>query len=335
MRSRFSASLAVVLSLLALPLVAQAQGQSQSQEDFRAQPFERQALDRIVAVVNQDAIMASELEARLAQVRGQLAGRGIQAPSDRELRTQVLERMIVEEIQLQRAEEASLSVDETELNRAVRGVAQSNDMSLEQFADALEADGLSLAQVREDIRRELLLRELVQREVASRITISEREVERFLEQQGEAGDVRYRLGHILVALPQSPSSDQVQAAQREVRRLADELAGGADFAALAAAHSDGGQALEGGDLGWRAAGELPSLFVDVVPGLAVGEVSEPLRSPSGFHLVKLVERQGGQGMAAEAQRQQARERLFQRKVNEEIETWLQEIRGQAFVDVRL
>ncbi|GEK46213.1 peptidylprolyl isomerase [Halomonas pacifica] len=333
MRSRFSATLGVALSLLALPAAVQAQ--SASLGDFPAQSVERQALDRIVAVVNQGAIMDSELEARLAQVRGQLAGRGIQAPGEAALREQVLERMIVEEIQLQRAEEANLSVDETELNRAVRSVAQSNGMGLEQFADALEADGLSLAQVREDIRRELLLRELVQREVASRITISEREVDRFLEQQGEAGDVRYRLGHILVALPQSPSSDRVQAAQREVRRLAEELAGGADFAALAAAHSDGGQALEGGDLGWRAAGELPSLFVDVVPGLAVGEVSEPLRSPSGFHLVKLVERQGGQGMAAEAQRQQARERLFQRKVNEEIETWLQEIRGQAFVDVRL
>ncbi|WP_355659774.1 peptidylprolyl isomerase [Halomonas salifodinae] len=335
MRSRFSASLAVVLSLLALPLAAQAQSQFQGQGDFRAQPFERQALDRIVAVVNQGAIMASELDARLAQVRSQLAGRGIQAPSDQELRAQVLERMIVEELQLQRAEEANLSVDDTELNRAVRSVAESNGMSLEQFADALEADGLSLALVREDIRRELLTRELIQRQVANRITISEREVERFLAQQGEAGDARYRLGHILVALPRSPSSQQVQQAQQRVRQLSEELAAGADFGALAAAHSDGGQALEGGDLGWRTAGELPTLFVDLVPTLAVGEVSEPLRSPSGFHLVKLVDRQGGQAMPAEAQRQQAQERLFQRKVNEEIETWLQELRSQAFVDIRL
>ncbi|GGY00158.1 chaperone SurA [Litchfieldella qijiaojingensis] len=429
MRSRILAPLGLALALALAPVVALAQA--------------IQPLDRIVAVVNQGAIMASELEERVEQARSQLTGRGISPPSEQALRSQVLDRMILEEIQLQMAEEANLSVDDTELNRTVRGIAESNGMTLEQFADALEADGLTLAGVREEVRREMLMRQLQQRRVASRVNISDREVDRYLERQGANRDARYRLAHILVALPQSPSSSEVSEAQNKIQRLASELAAGADFAELAAAESDGGQALNGGDLGWRRDGELPSLFADVVPHLEVGEVSEPLRSTSGFHLVKLVDREGGaqqavvrehrarhiliettpnrdeqraealanqirqrlvngenfaalaqqfsddsgsalnggelgwlrpgqtvpafeeamnalevgeisqpvrsrfgyhiivvderrqQDVTREAQRRQVRETLFQRKVNDELEAWLQEIRADAFIEKRL
>lgn len=157
------------------PLAVQAQ-------DF--QPTQRQALDRIVAVVNQGAIMQSELDERLAQVRAQLSLQQGELPPERLLREQVLERMIVEEIQLQMAREAGLSVDDTELNRQVRAIAESNGMTLEQFADALEADGLTLGVVREEIRREMVLRQLQQRRVGSRVNLTEREVERLMEQEG-------------------------------------------------------------------------------------------------------------------------------------------------------
>lgn len=148
------------------------------------QAQQRETLDRIVAVVNKDALMASELAERMEQTRLQLQARGIEEPPARVLRGQVAERMIVEEIQLQKASEANLSVDSTELNRQLRAIAEGNGMSLEQFADRLEGDGMSLAVVRDQVRRELLMRQLQQREVANRVNLSEREVDRFIEQQG-------------------------------------------------------------------------------------------------------------------------------------------------------
>ncbi|AMD01255.1 SurA N-terminal domain-containing protein [Halomonas chromatireducens] len=168
-------TLALALCLGAVSLTAQAQS---------FQPVERQSLDRIVAVVNQHAIMESELAERVELVRSQVAGQDQGLPSESMLREQVLENIIVEEIQLQMARRAGLSVDDTELNRQMRAIAESNGMTLEQFADALEADGLTMAAVREEIRREMLMRELHQRQVGSRVNVSEREVERFIEQRG-------------------------------------------------------------------------------------------------------------------------------------------------------
>ncbi len=169
------ATLALALCLGAVSLTAQAQS---------FQPVERQSLDRIVAVVNQHAIMESELTDRVELVRSQVSGQGQGLPPESMLREQVLENIIIEEIQLQKARSAGLSVDDTELNRQMRAIAESNGMTLEQFADALEADGLTMAAVREEIRREMLMRELHQRQVGSRVNVSEREVERFIEQRG-------------------------------------------------------------------------------------------------------------------------------------------------------
>lgn len=180
MRSRRIATLALALGLSALPLA----GQAQDAGSPDAQPQGRQTLDRIVAVVNESAIMHSELEDRVAQARSQIARQEQEVPPEDALREQVLDRMIVEEIQLQMAREAGLTVDDTELNRQVRAIAESNGMTLDQFADALEADGLSLAVVRDQVRRELMMRQLQQRRVASRVNISEREVDRIVEQQG-------------------------------------------------------------------------------------------------------------------------------------------------------
>ena len=168
-------ALGLVLCLGAVPLTAVAQ-------DF--QPVQRQSLDRIVAVVNQQAIMHSQLEERMAQARSQLAAQGQSLPPESMLREYVLEQIILEEIQLQMAADAGLSVDDTALNRQMREIAESNNMTLDQFADALEADGLTMAAVREEIRREMLLRELHQRQIGGRVNVSTREVERFIEQQG-------------------------------------------------------------------------------------------------------------------------------------------------------
>ncbi|MDX5379231.1 MAG: SurA N-terminal domain-containing protein [Halomonas sp.] len=170
-------ALGLALCLGAVPLTVLAQGQ-----DF--QPVQRQSLDRIVAVVNEQAIMQSQLEERMEQARSQIAAQGQGLPPEGVLREHVLEQVILEEIQLQMAADAGLSVDDTALNRQIREIAESNGMTLDQFADALEADGLNMASVREEIRREMLLRELHQRQVGGRVNVSNREVERFIEQQG-------------------------------------------------------------------------------------------------------------------------------------------------------
>ncbi|MCK0768426.1 peptidylprolyl isomerase [Chromohalobacter canadensis] len=280
MRLRSFASLGFMLLMALTPLVALAQPQP---------------LDRIVAVVNKDAIMQSQLEDRVTQVSQQMASRNVPVPDEDDLRRQVLDRMIVEQIQLQMAERANVSIDDTQLNAAVRDIAKNNDMSLDEFADSLEADGMSLAAVREQVRREMLLRQVQQSQVASRVNVTDREVDRYLEQQGESSDTAYHLAHILVSLPESPTPEQVEQAQTEARDLYRQLQDGADFQQLATADSDGEQALSGGDLGWRRGDQLPTIFADVVPQLADGEVSEPVRSPSGFHLVKRIETRGGQG----------------------------------------
>ncbi|REC95711.1 peptidylprolyl isomerase [Kushneria indalinina] len=293
-----------------------------------------QPLDRVVAVVNDEAIMSSDLDQRVGQVRQQMQSRDIGMPDQSELRGQVLSRMITEQIELQMAERANLSVSDSDLNQAMRGVAQRNNMTLEQFADRVEQEGMSYGQVREQIRRELLITQVQQRSVASQVNISDREVDQYLKQAGSNANVQYHLAHILIAVPQAPTPQQAEAARDKAEQLRQAITSGqAGFQEVAAAQSDGPQALDGGDLGWRSGAEMPSIFDDVVPNLNVGEVSEPVRSPSGYHLITLLDKRGGGN--AEQQREQIRRTLFQRKVNEELEAWTQEIRASAYVDNRL
>lgn len=291
-------------------------------------------LDRIVAVVNDDAIMAGELERRVDQVRQQMSSQDVAMPEPQVLREQVLSRMVLEQIQLQMAERASLSVSDSELNQAVQGVAANNNMTLEQFADRVEAEGMSYTAMREQVRREILINQVQQRSVASQVNVSDREVDQYLQNAGANAGMQYRLAHILIAVPQAPTPQQAEAAREQIEALRDSIVSGeAGFGEVAAARSDGPRALEGGDLGWRSGAELPSIFDEVVPNLAPGEVSEPIRSPSGYHLVTLIESRGSE--SAEQQRDQVRRTLFQRRVNEELEAWVQEIRARAYVDNRL
>ncbi|MBS9404719.1 SurA N-terminal domain-containing protein [Halomonas sp. TRM85114] len=200
------ASLALVLCLTALPLASLAQSNFES--------LERQSLDRIVAVVNDGAIMASDLEERVAQTRSQLEARDESLPPERVLREQMLDRMIVEEIQLQMARESGLSVDDTDLNRQMRSIAEGNGMSLEQFADAVEADGLTFADVREQIRREMLLSQVQRREIGGRVNISDSEVERFMEEQGATREQARQ------ALFQRQANEELDVWMQEIRSRA-------------------------------------------------------------------------------------------------------------------
>ena len=249
-------------------------------------------LDRIVAVVNNEIVLDSELVEMEQTVRQQLRQRNAAIPSSDILRRQVLERLIMQKLQLQRAEMSGIRVADDALNAAVRQIAENNNLTIRQFRDALESDGYDFTEFRETIREEMVISRLRKSEVEDSIVVSEREVDNFLATQNLQGDSEqaFRLLHILVGIPDAPTPEQVQEAEQKLAVIQDLLAEGGDFSEIAAGYSDGQNALEGGELGWRKQAELPTLFAGVVPNLSVGEVSDVIRSGSGFHLVKLVEK---------------------------------------------
>ncbi len=251
-------------------------------------------MDRIVAVVNKDVIVQSELDERLREVRGQLRQSGTPPPLETALARQVLERIILERLQLQIAQETGIRVEEEELNRAVERIAERNQLSVRQFRDVLERDGFDFARFREQVRNEILLTRVRQRSVERRVSVSPREIDNFLatEKQQGGGVNEYRLAHILIAVPEAASAEQIDAARARAEQVRAQVSAGGDFAQVAAEVSDGQQALQGGDLGWRKGPELPTIFAQAVPSLKPGEVSPLIRSPSGFHIVKLMDVRG-------------------------------------------
>ncbi len=253
-------------------------------------------LDRVVAIVDNDVIMESELNTRLQSVRTQLRQRTSNLPPEEVLKQQVLERLIVENLQLQIADRAGARIDDNSLNAAIQNIARNNGMTLEQFRKVLQEDGIPYTEVREQIRREMLINRVRQRKVLEQIQVTDREVENFKTSAEGKQQLasEYRLSHILVSLPDGASPDQIQAASTRAEDIYEKLSKGADFAQTAASESQGQNALEGGDLGWRKADQLPSLFSGVVGTLEKGQVARPIRSPSGFHILKLADRRGGE-----------------------------------------
>lgn len=253
-------------------------------------------LDRIIAVVNDEVILESELVEMQQTVRQQLRQRQSAIPPSDVMRKQVLERLVVQRLQLQRAEEVGVRVGDDALNAALRQIANNNDMNLRQFRDVLEEDGYEFSRFRETIREEMIITRLRKSQVEDRVVVSDREVDNFLATQTvQAGnEVEYHLQHILISMPEAAAPEEVQEAQDKLDTIQSLLDEGGEFGEVAAGYSDGQNALDGGELGWRKQGELPSLFADVVPRLTVGEVSEPLRSGSGFHLVRLKDKKSAE-----------------------------------------
>jgi peptidyl-prolyl cis-trans isomerase SurA len=251
-------------------------------------------IDRIVAVVNDNVLTQTELNDRTNLVKVQLSKQNTNLPPRLVLERQVLERMVLEELQMQMAAKTGVIVDDIELNNSMREIARRNDMNLIQFRQMIEKDGYSYNRLREDIRVDMTTARLRERQINNRVSITDQEVDNLLAREAQLGEQKteYLLGHILVALPEAADPSQIQAAREKVERIAATLAEGADFAQTAIAESDGQQALAGGDLGWRNANQIPRLFVDTVVNMEAGKVSAPIRSPSGFHLVKVVDRRG-------------------------------------------
>lgn len=253
-------------------------------------------IDRIVAVVNDDVVMQSELSARLDAIKSQIMAREGRLPDEDALRRQVLERMIIERVQLQQAARIGIRIDDITLNNTIENIARENKLTLEAFREVLAREGVDLARFREQIREEMTIAQLRRRQVDNRIQVTDQEIDDLIASESGAidRDVEYRLAHILVALPEAATPEQIQTARDAASALRERALAGEDFGQLAISHSDAQQALEGGDLGWRASSQIPTLFSRQVVLMNPGDVSEPIRSPNGFHVVKLVDRRGSE-----------------------------------------
>lgn len=251
-------------------------------------------IDRIVAVVNDDVIVHSELRSRLRSVTEQLGKSGVPAPPRDVLEKQVLDQLILDRLQMQIAAATGVRVDDETLNRQIADIARQNNLSLREFRDILERDGFDFGAFREDVRNELIKARVQQRQVQDRVQVTERDIDNYLATQAKQGgnDAEYRVGHILIAVSDGASPEELAEARTKAEGIRARLETGENFGRVAAAESDGRQALEGGDLGWRKAGELPTLFEEVVPKLEKGEVSDVIRSSSGYHLIKLEDVRG-------------------------------------------
>ncbi|MEO0579293.1 MAG: peptidylprolyl isomerase [Pseudomonadota bacterium] len=251
-------------------------------------------LDGIVAIVNDGVVLQSELDTEAGLIRRRLAAENVPAPPDTILVDQVLERLIVNQIQLQRAARMQIRIPDEMLNNALGRIAEQQGMTINDLPAALAADGIDYTEYRTQVRDQIALQQLRQIEVVSRIQVSEREVEQCLEQQmGQANvNAEYDLSHILISVPPSATAAQFAEAEAEAVRVLEEIRNGANFGEMAVRYSDAQTALEGGALGWRRGDQIPTLFSTVVADLDAGEISNPLRSPSGFHLVRLNDQRG-------------------------------------------
>ncbi len=248
-----------------------------------------QPLDRIAAVVDEDVVLQSELDRAVRNVKAQYAGREAQLPPDNVLQRQVLERLVLVKLQVARANSTGIRVGDDELNRAIASIAQQNGTDVDGLRKKLAADGMSYTDFRNSVRDEITVQRLRQSFAQSRINFSEAEVDAALAQQATTG-TQYHLAHILVGLPEGATAEQIKTAQGKidgVKNLIDK--GEIDFNAAAVRYSDSPNALEGGDLGWRSLDEIPNAFAQLIRDMKPGQVAGPLRGPSGFQLLKLVE----------------------------------------------
>jgi len=290
-RQRLPLSVLLLLAFTAMPMARVGAAQT---PDSPANAPAVSELDRILVVVNDEVITQSELDSRLKDVERRIAAQNIQAPPEDVLRKQVLERLILEHLQLQVAKQLNIQVSHARLDQALQNIAQQNHLSLPDLYKTLGKEGIEPAKFREQIRNQLVIHQLLDQEINDRITVSESEVDNFLaNKDNREGGTEYNISHILIPIPDSATPDVIQKAKRKAEDLLKQLRAGGNFEQAAIANSQGENALEGGNLGWKKSGQLPQLFVDALKTMQPGDISNVLRSPNGFHILKLNARRGG------------------------------------------
>lgn len=258
------------------------------------QPGTRHTLNSIVAVVNDDIILSSELENATRAIERQLNEKGTAIPDRAVLDKEVLDKLVMESLQLQLAATNGITIDDSQLNTEIKELAENNGVSMTEFRNILESDGYSYQDFREDLRKQLTIMQVRRMMVASTIKVNDQEIDNLLAtlKSSGQGDVEYHLGHILIAIPEAASPAEIQATEARAENTLQRLRGGADFAEVALVVSDSQTALEGGDLGWRNLGQLPSMFLDTVKSMQVGDISDLIRSSGSFHIIKLLGKRG-------------------------------------------
>ncbi|MEO7207900.1 MAG: peptidylprolyl isomerase [Steroidobacteraceae bacterium] len=252
-------------------------------------------LDRIAAIVNDGLVLKSELDEQMASVEKRLQEQKVELPSQSVLQQQVLDRLVLQEIQLQRAKHVGLTITDEQLNGALQEIAARNKIPFDQLPTALAAQGVDYKQYRESMRKELTLSTLRQRDVIAHINVSPHELEQYLaREQNAAASDEFNVSHILLSLPAAATPQQLEEISHKAQDVASRARKGEDFGQLAIANSNSQTALEGGQLGWRKGAQLPQFILDLVVKMKPGEVSAPVRTPSGYHIVKLNERRSGE-----------------------------------------
>ncbi len=253
-----------------------------------------QTLDRIVAIVEDDVILEHELDREVAMVSSKLRSSNVSMPPEYVLRKQVIERMIVDKLQRQLATRSGIQISDEMLRNSVAEIAAKNNLSVEAFKNELSNQGMDYKGFEENLRNEIIINQLRGREIGARIKVTDAEVNHYLETQSKAGstNTQYHLGHILVSVPSGASASVIQKAQEKADQLVTALRSGKDFRETAIGASDDDNALKGGDLGWRSIGQIPTLFTEVVTTMNKGDISDPIRSPSGFHIIKMLDTEG-------------------------------------------
>jgi peptidyl-prolyl cis-trans isomerase SurA len=252
-------------------------------------------LDRIAAIVNDGLVLKSELDEQMSSVEKRLLEQKVELPSQSVLQQQVLDRLVLQEIQLQRAKHVGLTITDEQLNSALQEIAARNKIPFDQLPTALQAQGVDYKQYRESMRKELTLSTLRQRDVIAHINVSPHELEQYLaREQNAAANDEFNVSHILLSLPAAATPQQLEEISHKAQDVAARAGKGEDFGQLAIANSNSQTALDGGQLGWRKGSQLPQFIVDLVVKMKPGEVSAPVRTPSGYHIVKLNERRSGE-----------------------------------------
>lgn len=290
---------------MCVPLVVAGVSQAQSlrpSTQLKSPPAVRadsgpRTVDFIVALVNSEPVTNSEVRLRMLRIEQQLTQQGTPLPPRGVLASQVLEQLVTERTQIQRASEMGIRVDEATLAQAEQSVAAQNKLSLEEFRRRIAAEGLDINRLRNDLRNQILLQRVREREVEARVRVTESDIDDFIREKQSSRDLsqlELNLAHVLVLVPEGASEARIQELQARAQSAADRARSGGDFAALAREFSDAPEGARGGEFGLRPADRLPGLFVDATRSLRVGEVAGPVRSPAGFHVLKLLEkRQAG------------------------------------------
>lgn len=292
-----------------------------------------QSLDQIVAIVNDDVITKSEFEQSMGIVKVQIAQQNIAAPEEKALHKQVLDQLINKRLQMQVAEQAGINVTDADLDGAIASIAKQNNMTTDSLYERLTQEGMSVKDYRHEIREQMTLQKLQQQEVVSRVTVSPDEITNFMRSRlwQDNSAKEYRIEDILIPLSDTPSSDEIAEARKKATAVVARLNQGQNFKEVAQAESSGKNALQGGDLGWLSLPEIPSAFAELVSRMQTQEVSAPIQTPNGFHIIRLAGSRSSGAQQTPPSRKQIEDLLLQRKFDEAVQNWVSKLRSQAFI----